>query len=284
MRKSFFHTLTFRVLVGPLVLLLVLFSVYAYFTIQFYRQEMMDNVVLSANRMIDVIKQSTRYGMLLNRREDVHQIITMIGTEPGVEGIRVYNKRGEITFSTDKREEKTIVDMKAEACYACHDQTKPLGSLTMKNRTRMYSGEKGHRILGVINPIRNEPACSDAECHSHPTDKTVLGVLDLRMSLEQVDNGIANAQSDMIRDAVGMMVIMATVSGLFLLFTVIKPVKRLQEATRKITAGNLDYTIPSTAPDELGDLARSFKEMTVSLRHEKEENRRLAETLKQRIL
>lgn len=243
----------------------------------------MNNVVLSASRMSDVVKKSSHYSMLLNRSEDLRHIITTIGTEPGVEGIRIYNKRGEITLSTDKREEHTVVDMAAEACYACHDQAKPLESLPIHNRVRIYTGEKGYRILGLINPIRNEPACSDAGCHAHPRDKTVLGVLDVKMSLEQVDAGLLRAQTDMIIRSVGTMLLIGTLSALLILHTIVKPVKLLKEGTHQIAAGNLDYHIVIKTRDELGELARSFNEMTVSLKREKEENRRWSETLQDRI-
>jgi histidine kinase len=111
----FLHRLSVRVLAGAILLLLVLFGLYSYFTVGFYKTQMMNQIVLSADRMSDVIKQSTRYSMLLNRRDDVYQIISTIGKEPGVEGIRIYNKRGEIMFSIDKSEENTTVDMHTEA-------------------------------------------------------------------------------------------------------------------------------------------------------------------------
>src|ERR1043166_1611203 len=101
MRYLFFHSLGFRVLVGSVTLLLVLFACYSYFTVRFYNDKMMDQVFASANRMGDVIVQSPRYSMFLNPKDDVYQIITTIGREPGVEGIRLYNKKGEIIFSTD---------------------------------------------------------------------------------------------------------------------------------------------------------------------------------------
>src|ERR1051326_687634 len=171
-----FHRLSFRVLVGSVGLLLILFGSYSYFTVRYHNDQMMNQVVASANRMSDVIKQSTHYSMLLYRKDDVYHTIMMIGTEPGVEGIRIYNKRGEIMFSTDKNEEQSPVDMHAEACYACHDQARPLESLAMNNRVRIYDAPRGHRILGLINPIRNEPSCSNADCHAHPPERTVLGV------------------------------------------------------------------------------------------------------------
>jgi len=265
------------------VLLVVLFGVYAFFTVRFFEEQMMKNVLTSANRMSDVIKKSTHYSMLLNRKQDVYQTINTIGTEPGVEGIRIYNKRGEVMFSTDKREEGSAVDMHAEACYACHDQQRPLTSLSANSRVRIYGSSNGHRVLGLIDPIRNEPSCSDAECHAHPSDRTVLGVLDVRMSLQQIDQNIAQAQQTIVAYAVVMIVVVALIAVLFLLGTIVKPVRNLMSGVRQISSGNLDAHIILHARDELGALADGFNDMAASLRREKEENQRWAATLEERI-
>lgn len=283
MNLSFFNRLSIRVLLGSVVLLLALFGFYSYFTVRYYNDQIMNQVLASANRMSDVIKQSMHYSMLLNRKEDVYQIVTMIGTEPGVEGIRIYNKRGEIMFSTDKEEEHSTVNMNGEACFACHDQGKPLESLPIPNRTRIYESPNKYRILGLINPIRNEPACSNNACHAHRSDQTVLGVLDVRMSLEELDRGIISAQNTTIAVAIGMSIIVAMVSMIFLLLTVLKPVQQLMKGATEISLGNLDYHIVIRARNELGRLAHAFNDMTQSLRHEKAENLRWSETLEERI-
>jgi len=283
MRTPFFHALSFRVLAGALVILLVLFGFYSYVAIHFYTDEVMSSRLESVNGMSDVIKKSTRYSMLLNHTEDVYQIITTIGKEPGLEGIRMYNKHGEIMFSTEKQEEHTFVDMHAEACYVCHDQAKPLESVPTTNRTRIYNSLKGYRVFALIAPIRNESACSDADCHAHPADKTVLGVLDVRMSLEQFDKGIAQAQLRMIVYAVGTIAVVALISLFFLSTTVIKPVRTLMKGVKQISSGNLNHQILIRSKDELGKLAQAFNEMTTSLQIEKDQNQRWAETLQERI-
>ncbi len=243
----------------------------------------MEYVYQSANSLSDVIKNSTHYSMLLNRNEDVYQIITMVGKEPGVEGIRIYNKRGEIIVSTSKAEERTVVDMHTEACYGCHNQEEPLSSLPMNNRMRVYTSPQGYRILGLINPIRNEKSCSDNECHAHPPDKTVLGVLDVRMSLEHVDASIANAQGKLTAYAGIAILALIITSLLFLYRTVHKPVHRLIEGTKEISSGNLNHMIQIRSSDELGLLAQSFNSMTASLRSVMEENERWSEELEKRV-
>jgi two-component system NtrC family sensor kinase len=277
------RTLAFRVLGGSFLLLLLLFVLISYFAIRFQTNQMMAQVYESANGISDLIKNSTHYSMLLNRREDVFQIIKTIGRQQGVDGVRIYNKRGEIMFSTDKAEEKSVVNLRAEACYVCHDSTKPLQSLSIKNRARIYKGKQGDRIVGLINPIANEPGCSDAECHFHPRDRTVLGVLDVRMSLKKVDAAIHQARSQFIMYALGATLILAFASGLFLFFTVHRPVRSLMEGTRQLGSGNLEYRLPQVSQDEIGQLARSFNNMAEFLQRAQKENRDWSETLEKRV-
>ena len=277
------HSLTFRVLVGSCLLLFVLFTLYSILAVRFHTAQMMTQVYDSANRVSDIVKQSTHYSMLLNRREDVFQIIATIAREPGVDGIRIYNKRGEIMFSTEKSEEGKVVDMHAEACYACHNRAEPLRSLPISNRSRTFWGPEGHRSIGLINPIRNEPSCSSADCHAHPPERTVLGVLDVRMSLAKVDENIAQARTKFILYALGVTIIMALASGLFLYFMVHVPVCKLMEGTRQISSGNLEYRIEETGQDDISALARMFNEMTRSLQRAETENLRWSETLEKRV-
>ncbi|MCX6136919.1 MAG: ATP-binding protein [Ignavibacteriales bacterium] len=277
------HTLSFRVFVGTVPLLLLLFGGYSYLTIRFYKEQMMNQVFVSANRVSDLIKASTHYSMLLNRKQDVYNIITVVGKEPEVEGLRIYNKRGKISYSTDSLENGQMVDLRAEACIACHDREKPLTSLPMSNRMRVYNGPDGHRQLGLINPIKNEPSCSRTGCHRDQMERTVLGVLDVRMSLERVDQAINESGQKMTWYAVIMIVTVAFASALFLFFEVRRPVKRLIQGTHQVSSGNLDHEIDVRSKDELGLLASSFNAMTRSLKRAQTENEDWAQTLEDRV-
>jgi two-component system NtrC family sensor kinase len=277
------HSLRFRVLIGSILVLLALFGAYSFVTVTFYGDRMTRQVFTSASRMSDIVRQATRYGMLLNRRDDVHEIITTIGTEPGVEGIRIYNKRGEIMFSTDKREERTVVDMQAEACYRCHEKEQPLSSLAAGNRTRIYSSPSGNRILGIITPIRNERSCSEAGCHAHPADRTVLGVLDVRVSLAETDAAIGDAGQTILFFAVAMVLLVGPFSVWYFSATVTRPLRLLMSGAREVAGGNLDHEIVLRSKDEFGKLAGAFNAMTMSLRYEKEQNQQWADTLQEKV-
>jgi two-component system NtrC family sensor kinase len=278
-----FQTLSTKLLLLLLGVMAVVFVLNTYINVTVQSSHLMETVLQSANRTSDLIKRSTHYSMMLNRKEDLYQIIKTIAAEPGFDGVRIYNKRGEIMFSGQSSEIGTSVDMKAEACYACHSQEKPIESLAYENRTRIFTSAAGYRVLGLINPIKNEPDCYTASCHAHPESKTVLGVLDVRMSLKQVDEHLAESKKQMILSAFATVAIIGLVSAGFLVKVVRQPVRRLIEGTKEISGGNLDFRIPSDSKDELGELGSSFNRMATELKRAYDEITRWSATLEEKV-
>ncbi|MCG2815592.1 MAG: two-component sensor histidine kinase, partial [Candidatus Aminicenantes bacterium] len=140
-----------------------------------------------AHQLSEMIKSSTKSDMMFYRRERVHEIIDTIGQQEGLEKVRIFNKEGIIIYSSDKTVVGTMVDKRAEACYGCHTADQPLERLSISERTRIFQLEDEVRSLGIINPIYNEPTCWQADCHVHDQEQKVLGVLDVSMSLAEVD-------------------------------------------------------------------------------------------------
>src|SRR5579872_6269744 len=107
--------------------------------------------------------------MLHNDREALYNVIRELGTEPGIRRIRIFNKEGRITISTEPGEIDTVVDQRAEACYACHAQSAPLTKLNRPDRARIFTDKRGERTLGVIRPIRiRRPAPTVRVMFIHP--------------------------------------------------------------------------------------------------------------------
>jgi two-component system NtrC family sensor kinase len=263
--------------------MLVLFSIHTYFDIRTISANLTDQVYSSAARASDIIVRSTRYGMLLNRKEDVHQTIRTVGNEPGFVEINIYNKDGGIIFSTDSLRIATRVDLQAEACVACHTADSPLTSVPAETRRRIYDSGSSGRILGLINPIRNEPECSNAPCHAHDSDQTILGVLDVKMSLATVDERVISARRGMVGSAIALTLLVASISGLFIYRVVRRPVRKLRRGMRKIASGDLDARIQLDSNDELGELAETFNLMAGDLKTAREELQEWAHKLEERI-
>lgn len=278
-----FKSLRFRLLAGISLILILLFGLYSYYSVRFLSGTIIQHTFTSALRISDFIKSSTHYSMLLNRKDDVYQIIKAIGKQPGIDGIRIYNKRGVITFSTDSVEMGKVVDLRAEACYACHEKEKPLQSVPAGNRMRVYTSVQGHRVLGLINPIRNESVCARPGCHATPSAQTILGVLDVRMSLQELDAALAEQQYTMSVVAVITIVLVSGLMFMFLRVALHKPLGELMKGIQEVSSGRLDYVLKLHAHDEIGELAKSFNQMTLSLRQAHEEIQEWMRTLEKRV-
>ena len=247
------------------------------------RDHLTGEVVRSAALFSDTIKSSTYHFMLEDRREEVYRIMATIGRQEGVERVRIFNKDGKITFSTHREEIGSLVDKRAEACYACHEADQPIARLALASRSRTYPAPDGHRTLGMVTPIYNEQSCSTAACHAHSASQRVLGVVDIGLSLAEIDRGVAHLERRTLVFSAVAVLALAAIVGLFARRLVVRPVTQLVEGTQRVARGDLEHQIPLRTADEIGALALSFNGMTRSLREAQTELGNLMGTLERQV-
>src|SRR5271167_1006564 len=271
-------------LIGSLLaVMVVIFALLGYLNIRLHRQHLEAATLASAERVSDVIKRSATYYMLRNDREGLYHAIQTIADEPGMIKVRIFDQEGRISYSTDPAEVSHVVNKTAEACYGCHNQSQALARLNRPDRFRIYRNGGGHRVLGIITPIENQPGCSNAECHAHPASQQVLGVLDTNLSLAKADAQLADSSARMLFYTAGAMLVVAVLSWLFVWRVVGVPIKALKNGTEHLADGELGYQIAVRSQDEVGDLAHSFNEMSLQLHAANEEAVDWAKTLEDRV-
>jgi len=267
-------------LLGAMV---VIFSLLGYLNVRLHRQHLEQNTLAAAERISDVIKQGTTDYMLRNDRDGLYRSIQRMAAEPGMEKIRIFDQDGKITYTTAAAEQNHIVDKTAEACYGCHSQSEPLARLKRPDRFRIYRNASGTRVLGIVTPIENQPSCSNTACHAHPAEQQVLGVIDTNLSLAKADVQLAESSRRLIAYTAWALLSIALLSSFLIWQIVDRPVKALQRGTEHIAAGDLGYQIKVQSADEIGDLARSFNEMSSQLKSERNANISWTQTLEQRV-
>ncbi len=253
-------------------------------TIRVQEKNLMNNVQMSGQRVSDVIARSMRHSMLLNRREDVSEIISSVGGHEGIEDIRIYNKQGEVVFGTRSSDLHTKVDAHAEACVSCHDGNglnHPY--LVAQTLSRIFTNAEGKRVLGLITPIRNEPQCANADCHAHPPEKTILGVLDVKMSLTAIDEQLSDQRQALLTISAATVLVIGLLSGIFIWLVVRRPVKRLMVGMERVSTGDLGHHLSSKSRDELGQLAAKFNAMIDELDRARAEITGWSQTLEAKV-
>ncbi len=277
------RSLSFKLYFLLIILLMVSFTGIMYFNVTYHTQHINESIINSAIQASDLIKRSARYSMLKNDRENLSNIITAIGQEKGMEGVRIYNKPGKIAFSDNVEEIDTIVDKKTEQCYVCHEKEPAQVFLDNKNRIRILTSPQGYRVLGLINPIENEPECYSAGCHGHSPKDKLLGLLDVKISLKSVDEETYKTRKRMVVFSAIMIFVTALLFAGFILRLVHIPIRRLSRGTREVANLNLNYTIDFISKDEMGELAQSFNQMTKQLRAANESNQEWSSTLEKKV-
>jgi PAS domain S-box-containing protein len=260
------ENLNAKLLLAIWVVLGLVISVFLYIQVRMERRAFLNQVIENAHRFSNTVKSSTRNDMLNDRRENVQRIIEAVAREEGVSRVRIFNKQGVLMLSTRQEEVGQTVDKQAEACFGCHAREQPLRRLSMKSRTRIFSGPDSVSMLGIINPIYNEPSCYTAACHAHPKEVNVLGVLDIDMSLSKMEGHV---RERVIWIAVFSILLYLSLSAtlyLLILFLVIRPVNRLTEGARRMARGDFDVFIPAPSRDQMGKLAQAFNLLSSDLK------------------
>jgi two-component system NtrC family sensor kinase len=261
---------------------LVLVGTAAILFLRAQETHLVNEVVRGAALFSETIKSSTYHDMLADRRDSAYLVMDTIGHQSGIDRVRFFNKEGRVTFSSDRAEINTLVDKRAEQCYGCHEAGRPLERLTTSTRNRIYAS-RGHRVLGMVTPIYNEAACSTAACHAHPAAKRVLGVIDIGISLAEIDAHFAAIRRNTMLAAGLSVLVLGAFVGVVARRAVVKPVAQLVGATRAVAAGDFTTEIRVATTGELGALEQSFNEMIAALSGARAERQALLETLEQQV-
>jgi len=229
-----------------------------------------------------LIMGATHDGMLLNKLDELQQTLERLAQAPEIASIRVYNTDGRIVLSHDPAERGRMLPADSETCRSCHKEpgTATDGTLERRLHLRQAGGHEIHRRLTVV---ANEPGCSTADCHFHPPEKAVLGVLDVGMSTQPFEATIEASQAQLVWTTLLLIVIGGAISAVFIRHVVHTPVLRLHEGTRRIAAGDLDTPLEVRGDNELSRLAEAFNRMQNELRDAREELTEWSRTLEQKV-
>lgn len=237
-----------KLAIGVIASTTAFFALFGFMNLRMARSNSEALVKQSADRLANIMLRSTRYAMLEDDRKALTNIIQELGSEPGIQRIRLVNETGRVTLSTESREVGSA-------------QEPPNG----RDNVRIFRDARGQRVLAVTRSVPNSSGCSNAECHFHPASQRTLGAIEADLSLAQVDEQVAEHQAT-LRWFLGSAIVFGCLAAVtFMWVFVYRPVKELIRGTHRVADGDLGYRLPVRSDDELGDLARSFNKMTVEV-------------------
>jgi len=276
-------TLKFKVGLYLAIALTVTLLLFTLLVVRHQRDGLLKEATSRVTQLSEMITRSTRFAMLQNQPNYVHRIIQDVGSHESIDRIRIFSKEGQIIDSTYAPEIGLKVDQKAEGCIRCHQTTKPLEQIPGSEKARIFSTADGRRLLGSMEVIRNEPSCYTAACHQHTRSQSVLGVLDIVYSLDEIDRSIRENVIIIAVLSLGFVIFALFSISFFVRRLIYVPLRDLETGAKRLSSGNLEQPIPVRSEDEFGELAASFNAMTAALRNSQQELREWGRTLEQKV-
>src|SRR5512145_2344015 len=108
------------------LLVLGVMFLFAFINLRTLRDLWIQEAVKDVDSLSETIIRTTYYQMLENDRDRVYEMIREVGTQEGIDHIRLVDKNGTIIFSTDAAETGKLLDKEAAACTVCHHFDTPL--------------------------------------------------------------------------------------------------------------------------------------------------------------
>ena len=260
-----FRSLSSRIAVPAGFFALISVAALSFFLIRSQRDQVLTEVIHGSESIADALRLSIQHDMRLNRRDGLREMIEAAGEHPSIEAVRVFNKDGRISFSSNPGEIGTVVPRSEDACVTCHSGSVPARDLDPEDRSRTYQGPEGQDMLATIRVIRNESGCQGSGCHGPPAAEPVLGVLDVAMTLEPAQERVASSTRSAVLISLAAVALITLFTFLIISRSIRQPIRRMVEATRRVKEGSYDVEVPEGGAREIRILANAVDEMVHSL-------------------
>jgi two-component system, NtrC family, sensor kinase len=276
--------LDFKLILSLTVLIVAISCVSGFLNFRMQKDHLVETMVQGADQLSRSVTSAAWHAMLDDDRKGAYESMRVIADKHGVDRIRMFNREGRLVFSTDANEQPSLTSPSNEVCTSCHGSTPIRTKPAVNSRVRYGTSPNGTKTLNIVTPIYNEPACSNASCHAHEASTHVLGVLDVALRLDPVQQQTRSITLQTILSTAMVVIIGA---GFVILFTrrfVATPIQELIKGTRAVSAMQLDRTIEiSRRSQELDELVDSFNRMRERLKVAVDELNEMQQNLESKV-
>jgi two-component system NtrC family sensor kinase len=261
-------------------------SVSGYLNFRSQKKQLVETMVLGADELSRSITSATWHAMLDDDRKAAYQIMQLIADKEGVDRIRMFNREGRLVFSTDAREQpnQPVPNLTNEVCASCHNTAPITDKPAQSSRVRYTKSPDGLKTISMVTPIYNEPSCSNASCHAHNASTKVLGVVDVALRLDPVQE---QTRTITLQTLIWTLLEVSIGAAFVILFTrrfVATPIRQLIKGTKAVSAMDLDQHIAiSERSQELDELVDSFNRMRERLKLAVSELNDMQQTLESKV-
>lgn len=253
-----FNSLKFKITITAFLIISVIMAFSTWRDIKDTEQKLLDGQMEKAVLLSERITHGIMVLMLKNRWQDLQTFLENLTKDSReLKGIQIFlPENGMIVASSSKKNIGGKINNRDSEMFK-------------KNivNDAFLSEKNGQRYASKFTMIQNHPVCH--KCHG--SEKDVLGVLGVDISLSDVHKAIDEFKKEHLLDAlIGFLLI----GGGFMLVVgllIDRPIKKMIRTIRRIENGDLSARMEEDKKDEFGLMAKSFNSMLESLDSAKQE-------------
>src|SRR5512133_2398811 len=127
-----------KLMLSITVIVIIVAAVSGLVNVKTEEQQLLNTMILGADQLSKGITSATWHAMLDDHREAAYQVMQTIALKQGIDRIRMFNRAGQVMFSTGSDDRQTTIDRRAETCAMCHAPGRPKVQLDLPSRVRIY--------------------------------------------------------------------------------------------------------------------------------------------------
>jgi class 3 adenylate cyclase/HAMP domain-containing protein len=266
-------SLAVKIAVLIVVVLIIGFGASTIFSIQREAELLVEQSKQAARRLTATLVASIEGAMLQERPDVTRTVIRELKTSSPVEGLTIFRRNGVEAF-TDLAT-ALEVDRNAGLAKEVLDNIKKMARApgeaaagpaftraleTLATQETLETREGG-TFFTLHHPVANQEKCQG--CHG--ADHRVRAVVRVDTSMEPVLAEVRRHRNRQL--GIGLLTIVAAAGVLTVAMrrVVVRPIRLLSAAARRVGAGDFEARAPVTTRDEIGELGAAFNDMTARL-------------------
>src|ERR1051325_3982042 len=103
------HRLGPKLIIALTVLIVVISGITGYLNLSGQKSRLVETMLLGADQLSRSMTSATWHAMLDDHREAAYEIMRVIADKKGVDRIRMFNREGKLVFTTDPREQPSLL-------------------------------------------------------------------------------------------------------------------------------------------------------------------------------
>jgi PAS domain S-box-containing protein len=243
------NTLNYKFTIATIAGFLTSSLVFLGLFLTFYQSELETERAQAARDVNYLLQTSLETSMLKRDLDGLNNIVKKLGQQTNINRVMILNPKGQVRFSSHPDSiNTTLVGQWGEQRSASTSFTFDKNSM---------------EVLRSIRPVLNKPACQ--ECHGTMQQNPVNGILVIDYDASSIRHKARN--TTLILMGAGALIVIINLLGgwWFIQRFILKPVKKLGDASMALAEGKLDTRVNLPGKDELTILGNTFNSMADNL-------------------